>query len=113
MLRRNAILVGGDNECGDANVVTQCVYRNAYEAAHQIPFPNGFYDVRRFIPGDPNGMAILDSMYDQNSVTGQPNTARDCCLQLPSDPNPIPSSCVPDTGCSPRCASPGAPRHPD
>lgn len=104
----NAILVGGDNECGDANLVTQCVYRNAYEAQHDIPFPNGYHDVRRYVPGDPNGMSILAHMYDLNSATGQPNTARDCCIQLPNDPTPIDQSCVPDSGCSPRCGPPGS-----
>ena len=93
----NAILVGGDNQC------VGCLFRTAAEKAANIPYPNGYYDVRRFAPGAVN-MTVPDRMFDLNSVTGLPNTARDCCIQLPTDPNPIPNSCVPDANCSPRCA---------
>ena len=99
----NAIMVGGDNECGNG-FFYNCVYRTLAEAQAQIPFPNGYYDVRRYVPGDPKGMSVLARMYDINSVTGAPNTARDCCIQLPSDPTPISGNCVPDAGCSPRSA---------
>lgn len=93
----NAILVGGDNQC------VGCLYRTAAEKSASIPYPNGYYDVRRFAPGDANkGMTIPARMYDVNSMTGRANTARDCCIQLPSDPQPIPDSCVPDANCSPR-----------
>ena len=96
----NAILVGGDNQCVD------CLYRTAAEMTAGIPYPNGYYDVRRYAPGNAKtGMTVPARMYDVNSATGQPNTARDCCIQLPSDPSPIPNSCVPDSNCSPRCVS--------
>lgn len=81
---------------------THAFPRSDAEAAADIPFPNGFYDVRRYVPGDPSGMSIIGRMYDLNTVTGRPNTARDCCIQLPGDPVPISASCVPDGGCSPR-----------
>ena len=41
----NAILVGGDNQC------VGCLFRSAAEKAANIPYPNGYYDVRRFAPG--------------------------------------------------------------
>ena len=93
----NAILVGGDNQ----GVGT--IFRSEADKAAGIPFPNGYYDVRRYEPGAEQ-MTIPDSMYDVNSMTGAPNTARDCCIQLPTDPVAIPDTCVPDENCSPRCA---------
>ena len=92
----NAILVGGDNQ----GVGT--IYRSEADKAAGIPFPNGYYDVRRYEPGAEQ-MTIPDSMYDVNSMTGLPNTARDCCIRLPTDPVAIPDDCVPDGNCSPRC----------
>ena len=65
---------------------------------------NGFYDVRTFAPGA-RAMVVQASEYNDNSATGKPNGARDCCIQAYSDPTPIPQSCVPDANCSPRCAS--------
>ena len=94
----NAILVGGDNQ----GVGT--IYRTGAEKAAGISFPNGYYDVRRYAPGGTQ-MTIPDSMYDVNSMTGAPNTARDCCIQLPTDPVAIPDTCVPDINCSPRCGN--------
>ena len=94
----NAVLVGGENECGNGQFYN-CVFRSDAEAAANIPFPNGYYDVRRFVPGDPAGISVVARMYDLNSVTGAPNTARDCCIQLPSDPQ---GNCLPDPGCTPR-----------
>ena len=95
----NAIMVGGDNQC------VGCLYRTEDEKASNIPYPNGYYDVRRFAPGAADlGMTVPDRMFDINSITGSANTARDCCIQLPTDPEPIPESCVPDSNCSPRCA---------
>ncbi len=97
----NAILVGGDDQCEG------CIFRTAAEEAAGIPYPNGYYDVRRLAPGGngSTGMTVPARMYDVNSVTGVPNTARDCCIQLPTDPQPIPDSCVPDANCSPRYAN--------
>ena len=96
----NAILVGGDNQC------VGCLYRTAAEQSANIPYPNGYYDVRRFVPGAAKtGMTVPARMFDVNSRTGVANTARDCCIQLPADTQPIPDNCVPDANCSPRCAS--------
>ena len=82
-----------------------CLYRSQADKDANKPMPNGFYDVRTFTPGA-SAMVVRASEYNQNSITSRPNTARDCCLQLPSDPTPIPGSCVPDPNCSPRCAPP-------
>ena len=77
--------------------------RNAHEAANNIPYPNGYHDIRRYVPGNVSaGVQIIAHMYDLNSVTGAPNGPRDCCIQLPTDPVPINSSCTPDPGCGPR-----------
>ena len=93
----NAILVGGDDQCDT------CLYRTLAEAQAGIPYPNGYYDVRQYVPGNATrGMTVVARMYDKNSVTGAPNGARDCCIQLPSDPTPINSSCTPDPNCGPR-----------
>ena len=93
----NAIIVGGDDQCQG------CLYRTQAEAQAGIPYPNGYYDVRQYVPGNAAaGMTVVGRMYDVNSVTGQPNTARDCCIQLPSDPVPINSNCTPDPNCGPR-----------
>ena len=96
----NAIMWGGDDECNT------CVYRTQAEAQAGIPYPNGYYDIRQYVPGNvAGGLTVVARMYDVNSVTGQPNGARDCCIQLPTDPVPINSSCTPDANCGPRCAA--------
>ena len=93
----NAILVGGDDQCQG------CMYRTLAEAQASIPYPNGYYDVRQYVPGNTAaGMTVVARMYDVNSVTGRPNGARDCCIQLPNDTVPINSSCTPDPNCGPR-----------
>lgn len=76
-----------------------------------IPYPDGFHDVRRFVPGG-TSMTVVARMFDKNSVTGQPNTARQCCIQLPTDTVPLPSNCSPDPNCSPRCEAPDVASNP-
>ena len=58
------------------------------------------------MPGNVSaGVNVIARMFDLNSITRQPNTARDCCIQLPGDPVPVNSSCTPDPGCGPRQGS--------
>lgn len=82
------------------------LYRTAADAAAGFAYPNGYFDIRRYQPStDTTAMHIVASMYDKNSVTGKANTALNCCIQ-PSTADPqVPSNCVPDPNCSPRCAS--------
>jgi hypothetical protein len=82
------------------------LYRSVADEQAGFGYPNGYFDIRRYQLGDPNGWHIIANMYDVNSVTGQPNTALQCCIQ-PSTADPaVPNNCVPDANCSPRCAAP-------
>ena len=52
--------------------------RNAYEAANNIPYPNGYHDIRRYVPGNVSaGVSVIARM----CVTSEQHACMHACAE--------------------------------